>query len=65
MITHYENGILVPAGDTDELSKELRILTENDELRKSLGENAINVRQRFSEESIMDKWQNTIEKILN
>lgn len=54
------NGLLIPADDVDALSKALKRLIENPQLRKNLGEKAIGVRETFSEERVMRLWDNVL-----
>jgi glycosyltransferase involved in cell wall biosynthesis len=64
LITHLENGILVPVCDTEALAYHINELKKNDELRSSLAKNAVTVRERFSESVIMDRWKKTINEVL-
>jgi len=54
------NGLLIPADDVDALFKALKRLIENPQLRKSLGEEAIEVRETFSEERVMRVWDKVL-----
>jgi GalNAc-alpha-(1->4)-GalNAc-alpha-(1->3)-diNAcBac-PP-undecaprenol alpha-1,4-N-acetyl-D-galactosaminyltransferase len=57
------NGIIVPAGDIDAMSDALIRLIENDDLRKSISKEAVNIRKTNSLESISRKWLNYIQSI--
>ncbi|MFJ9035463.1 glycosyltransferase [Streptomyces sp. NPDC102406] len=52
-----EDGLLAPVGDLDALADRLLRLTGNPRLRDTLGERArVNV-QRFSEERVLERWE--------
>ncbi|MEO9890997.1 glycosyltransferase family 4 protein [Aurantibacter sp.] len=51
------NGVLVEDQNSKQMQKELKILIENQELRKTLSNNAINSLERFSLETISNKWK--------
>jgi len=54
------NGLLVPAGDVNQLTSALRCLIENPELRTYLGKNALKVRETYSQEKVMSLWDKTL-----
>lgn len=54
------NGLLIPADDVDALSKALKRLIENPQLRNNLGEAAYAVRETFSEERVMRLWDKVL-----
>jgi len=57
IIAHERDGLLVPAGNIDELSRAIIRLAENQSFRKFLGANAqLKARQRYS-------WQNYIKQL--
>lgn len=52
-----EDGLLAPPGDTGALAHRLLRLTGNPRLRDAMGERArVNV-QRFSEERVLERWE--------
>jgi glycosyltransferase involved in cell wall biosynthesis len=56
------DGMLISkVGDINEFSAALDQLMDNDELRGSLGKNALDVRERFSSEKVMRMWDDAIE----
>lgn len=61
-IKPYENGLLVPVGDTNSLYEAMKELIENEELCKKLSNNAIKIREELSVDKIVNKWLNIIEK---
>jgi GalNAc-alpha-(1->4)-GalNAc-alpha-(1->3)-diNAcBac-PP-undecaprenol alpha-1,4-N-acetyl-D-galactosaminyltransferase len=54
------DGLLVPAEDVDSLAKAMNRLMENARERKTMGKFALQVVERFSESSIMKKWEKLI-----
>ncbi|WP_199549299.1 glycosyltransferase [Streptomyces sp. N35] len=56
-----EDGLLAPAGDIDALADRLLRLTGNPRLRDDMGDRArVNV-QRFSQEQVLDQWEELFE----
>ena len=55
-ITDWENGMLVPVGDVDELNFRLCTLAEDKELCKKLSKNAIKIRKKLDEDTIFNQW---------
>lgn len=64
IITHELNGILVPNGDVDALSKAMDRLMNSAEERGRLAAKAPEVRQRFGIEKIMDQWETLLTEVL-
>ena len=60
MITHEEDGLLVPNGDIKALSEALSQLMDNEALRRSLGEAAAKSACRFSRERVMAGWDEVV-----
>lgn len=54
------NGLLVPVDDVDQLADALRRLMENPELRAYLGENALQVRETYSQERVIRLWDEVL-----
>lgn len=55
------DGILIPkVGDVHELSAALGRLMDNEELRRSLSQRAVDVRERFSSEKVMKMWDDSL-----
>jgi glycosyltransferase involved in cell wall biosynthesis len=61
LIKNGENGVLVAAGDYQELEKSLGELMENDVYRKRMAVNAICVREKFGLDKVMKEWMLLIE----
>lgn len=57
LIQHGVNGLLVSAECVDALTNAMARLMSNDDLRVELGNNAVAVRQTFSERRVMALWQ--------
>ena len=65
IITHQEDGILVPNGNEAELAQALVQLMEDDMLRKQMGEQAkVNVR-RYLPELVMPQWDALFKKLVH
>ena len=60
MITHEEDGLLVPNGDVQALSEAMLRLMGSETLRKSLGEAAARSTLRFSRERVMAGWDEVV-----
>ncbi len=61
IISNGHNALLVPAEDGVALATAMAALMDDDGLRNRLGTAATEVRQRFSEEHILGKWQALID----
>ncbi|MEU1124251.1 glycosyltransferase [Streptomyces sp. NPDC005899] len=57
IIRDGEDGLLAPAGDVGALADRLLRLTGNPRLRDAMGDRARIAVQRFSEEEVMDRWE--------
>lgn len=55
-INNGVNGILVPIGDQRALEEALVKVIEDEEYKKNLGLNALNLKSRFSTDNVIDKW---------
>jgi glycosyltransferase involved in cell wall biosynthesis len=65
-IDENETGLLYQAGNSDELAAKMKMLLENPELRKKLGENALSYsRQHFSKEMVTKAWFDYYQEILS
>lgn len=65
IIVDGENGFLINiVGDIDSLSHRICTLIEDKELRESMGKKATDYSQRFSRESIKNKWLQLINDLL-
>lgn len=57
LIVPDENGILIPVDDTKALTKELRRLMTDDEMRKRLSKNAVLIVDKVAPERINKQWE--------
>ena len=56
LIKHYTNGLLIPPEDVSALADGLRELMSNAQLRMQLGEQAKAVREQFSLDTVLARW---------
>lgn len=56
-ITSGQNGLLVPVGDADGLAKGLCTLANDEELRKRISREAIQIREFLNEDTVMEQWK--------
>ena len=63
MITHGENGLLVPVGDEEKLSEAMAYMLTHHEEAEIMGINAANIRNRCDPEVISKKWLSAINKV--
>jgi len=64
MITHGEDGLLVPNGNVTALAATLSHLLRDETLRRKLGTSAATSAKRFSSETVMASWDEVIETAL-
>lgn len=64
VITHEENGLLVPVGDERALAEAVNRLIEDRDLAEMLGDNALQIGKRASAEIIFEEWRSYISDIL-
>jgi len=60
MIRHEYNGLLVPVEDVDATALAMKRLFDDADMRERLGDAAMEVRERFSREKIMQQWEDVI-----
>jgi glycosyltransferase involved in cell wall biosynthesis len=65
LITPGEDGLLVPAGDVAGLSRALRELIEDAELRNRLGERALITARGYTLEAIGPRWDDLLAELLD
>jgi len=63
LITHGENGWLVPTGDTRSLAVALDLLMQDDALRAELGARAREVCDLYSTSEILGRWNTLLARI--
>lgn len=64
IISNGENGILVPSGDVAALATAMDRLMSDESERKRLAAEGMEARRRFSLETITDRWQELIERVV-
>lgn len=62
MIEEGKNGYLIEDGNLEQFAKCLEELITNEEKRKEMSANALDIVQRFSEEHVMEKWIRLLEE---
>ena len=65
IVSHDEDGLLVPSGDIDKLANAMIQLMDSYELRHQMAKNAICSVRRFQIDEIADRWQLLFEDVLN
>ncbi|GHT65757.1 glycosyl transferase [Bacteroidia bacterium] len=63
LIKDGKNGFLVDSGDVDGLTEKINELIESDDLRKAMGQTAIEVASDFKIEKVMDRWIHLFEEL--
>ena len=56
MIENNINGILIPVGDEDALCAAMTKIADDPAFASSLSENAVKVKEKYSAESIAERW---------
>lgn len=56
VIENYQNGILIPEGDTDALADSIMQVIENDSFRFEMGKGAYKTAEKFLMPNVMLKW---------
>ncbi len=62
LINNEENGLIVPCGDSIQLSDAIIRMIENREFAISCGKKAVSVKERFDMNKTIDAWENFIIK---
>lgn len=65
IITNYYDGILVNAGDINELAEKICFLIENEDIRKEMGINARINSEKYRVENICKQWKTLFENLIN
>lgn len=63
MIQNGENGLLVPMRDEEALYLAMKKMIEDPELADKCGKNAAKIREKLSQEKIIQQWINTIQLV--
>lgn len=64
IISNHEDGILVEAGNVEELARQIAYLIEHDEIREQMGQRALENVQRYKIENIAVLWQDLFKELL-
>lgn len=64
IIRDGKDGFLVKNGDIEDFGKKLLSLMQDEELRKKMGEKALENSKRFTQENIIPQWISLFETIL-
>jgi len=64
LIENMKNGILVPRGDADALAEGMLFLLDNEEIRKSFGNEAMKIIDKFDVAKVMNCWDRYIDDII-
>lgn len=62
VIVDGQNGVIVPRGDVKSLADALRKLLSDDAKRRIMCENALKTAQNYKKETVLEMWENAIEK---
>lgn len=62
-IKDFENGMLIPVGDSKELRNRFCLLTDHPEIEHKLSQNSRKIRTELDEHVIFQRWNNLIMKI--
>lgn len=65
IITDGVSGLLVKNGSIEDLTQKLKDLLTDEQLRRTLSKNAAEEVKRFNQETIMNQWNELIEKVCN
>ncbi len=65
IIENDKNGILIKQGDSAALTSAINKMMDNEQLRRSFGENAASMAKRFYKENIFIKWTTLISSLKN
>lgn len=63
LITHEQDGLLVPVDDEDAMADSICRLIEDADFAKKLGANARKISERVNEEAIIAQWKRYIDKV--
>lgn len=64
LIKNGENGFIVPCGDAEKLSQQIKAVLENQALQKQMALEARKIAITHSDKEIFDKWDKYINKIV-
>jgi glycosyltransferase involved in cell wall biosynthesis len=64
IVRHEVDGLIVPREDTKALADAITRLINDADLRRELGRRAVDVWERFSPESVLEKWERVLESVV-
>ena len=64
IIDDGRNGLLVPEGDVPALADAMKKLMRDEALRQKMGAEALKIRDKYSEERVMDSWVRLFEGLV-
>ena len=64
MIENEVSGLLTPVGDRKALADAMIRLIENPEFAESLGEHAVYINEKYSQDTICGAWLDEINKVM-
>ena len=56
IIENGKNGLLAPEGDVQALAEAMKRIMSDDSLRRRMGEEALKIKEKYSEEKVMERW---------
>lgn len=62
LINDGKDGFILKEGDVEGYARELALLMDNEDMRKRMAASAIKASAQYSQEAIMDKWEQLINK---
>ncbi len=65
LITHGENGLLVPEGDVDALARGLLDLVEDEDARRRLGAAAVTTAAGYDADAVGRQWNDLLDRLLS
>ena len=65
IITDGEDGLLVPSGDVDRLADSICRIISDREMRETMGQKAVSSVKRYSQEVVMNAWNDLFLKLLS
>ncbi len=65
LIDNHKNGILIPVRDEDALVHEMSEVLKDPEYAKSLGNEALKIRNEYSSENVFSEWESYVEELMN
>ncbi|MGJ1430474.1 glycosyltransferase family 4 protein [Sphingobacterium spiritivorum] len=63
IIENGRNGFLIEEGDSEDFAEKINLLIENNNLRKEMGGNAVEMSRRYSETAVMQQWLNLFNRL--